>query len=444
MCAWGEAWAAGPTLNYGVGPDERKRLAEIAAAAEKLSVGAPEKERQLIAAMQLRYTDDAKQGNQAFADAIVKMAAANPGDDALSVVAADALMIASDYKPEKMASPVALLEGVLKRSPDYAPAIHFYIHATELAGYPKRAEPFADKLPTIAPAASHLVHMPSHTYYGVGRYADAATANVRAVELGMDNARRLKLAEPDGVWTLAYHAHNVHFGIGGALMSGDAEAGLKLARPMVAMAGRSGTLPMFRQAVLGNGFVAIARFAPPGEMLGIADPGKSNPVAQALWHYARGEAFARLDDAKAVRREAHAMAKRVEKDRSDGMIPAAFAVGRNVLEGRAAMLEGKNRRAVAFFARAAAIEEAKPLSESADPPLWWYPVRRDVAAALLAEGDVWGALAAVDASLKRRPLDPVALAIRAHVEAKLGDAAAARRDRKTAIAGWRGKRDITG
>ena len=46
---------------------------------------------------------------------------------------------------------------------------------------PERALPSAQRLAGLAPAAGHLVHMPSHIYMRVGRYADAAEANRRAI-----------------------------------------------------------------------------------------------------------------------------------------------------------------------------------------------------------------------------------------------------------------------
>ncbi|MES2989389.1 MAG: hypothetical protein V4808_15930 [Pseudomonadota bacterium] len=438
MCAWGEAWSSGPTINYGIKPEEAKPLAAMVEEAEKLAAGATVRERNLIGALKLRYVGAA--GNRDFADAMEKIAAIAPGDDAIATIAADARMIAADdWNADTMKRPVEFLETVLARNPDYAPAIHFYIHATEGAGYPARAEKFADRLAIVAPAASHLIHMPSHTYYWIGRYGDAATSNFNAVKVDQANADRLKLPGPDAVWKLGYHGHNVHFGLGGSLMSGDAEIGLKLAAPLIEMAGRSKEpLSVFMQAVLGEAYIAVARFGTADQMLATADPGDKSVVAQALWRYARGEALARKGDFAGVRREGRAVPKKVADDKS-GMATALLAISRNVLDGRVAMLQGKPAKAVAFFTAAAAIEEAKPLSNYMDPPLWWYPVRRDVAAALLASGDAKGALAAADASLKRRPQDPVALAIRGQAQAKLGATAGAARDLADAKRGWRGK-----
>ncbi|WP_083942833.1 hypothetical protein [Sphingomonas soli] len=439
MCAWGEAWSTGPTINYGIKPDEAKKLAAMSEEAERLAIAgnATVRERNLIGALKLRYVG--KNGNRDFADAMDKIAVMVPGDDAIATIAADAHMIAAgDWNAETMKRPVELLETVLGRNPDYAPAIHFYIHATEGAGYPMRAEKFADRLGIVAPAASHLVHMPSHTYYWIGRYGDAATSNLSAVEIDRSNAARLRLEGPDPVWKLSYHVHNVHFGMGGALMSGDGETALKLARPMLAMARRTPKLEPFTQLVLGNAYMSVARYGGADEMLRVADPGAAHSTARALWRYARGEAFARRGDARGARAEAARIPGSKREDKY-GVLKPIYAVARNVLLGRVAMLEKKPGPAAEYFARAAAIEEAKPLATFADPPLWWYPPRRDEAAALLAKGDARAALAAADASLKRRPHDPVALAIRGQAQEKLGAKGAAARDLAAARRGWRGR-----
>ena len=69
-----------------------------------------------------------------------------------------------------------------RRNPDHPGAIHLYIHAVEASDRPKRAEPYADRLRGAVPGAGHLVHMPSHIYYRVGRYLDALADNKTAVD----------------------------------------------------------------------------------------------------------------------------------------------------------------------------------------------------------------------------------------------------------------------
>jgi tetratricopeptide (TPR) repeat protein len=423
MCAWGHAWAAGPTINYPVDPAAARTLLAEAEKAQRLAAGGPEKERLLADALVQRY----RKGNKAFAEAMDALALRYPNDDEILTLAADAWMTLdsnankSDHTPRE----VALLETVLKRSPDYTPAIHFYIHATEIGGYPERAERYADRLAALAPAASHLIHMPSHTYYHIGRYQDAADANVRAVEIGHQNAKRLGLAEPDGVWELPYHAHNVHYGVGAALISGDSKSALALSDPLVARtvqpkANRHGT---FGEMIAGMGFFAEARFADPAKVLSLPKPADAFPFATAYWHYARGEAQAKKGDAAAVSAEAAAMqppaGRAPKEDFAWGAAKKMVAISRLVLEGRAAMMERDPKRALSAFTAAAKMQEAKSFASFSDPPVFWYPVRRDMAEALFAMGKPQEAIAAADTALKAMPKEPGTMALRARISAAL-------------------------
>lgn len=175
MCLWGRAWASGPTINYGKSAEEVAPLADMAdKAAELAKIVGTDRERGLIHALQLRYTDGggSKPGDLAFAKSMTTLAYHFPADNEIAVMAADAWLMTDAKTPDdwkinaKLAMP--LLESVLKRSPQDTPAIHFYIHATEAAGEPALAERYADKLAKLAPKASHLIHMPSHTYYWLG------------------------------------------------------------------------------------------------------------------------------------------------------------------------------------------------------------------------------------------------------------------------------------
>jgi hypothetical protein len=72
------------------------------------------------------------------------------------------------------------------------------------------------------------------------------------------------------------------------------------------------------------------------------------------------------------------------------------------------MLADDPKAAAEHFRAAAELEETPEFNDFTDPPAFWYPVRRDVAAALLAAGDAKGAKEAAEASLKLRIKDPVA------------------------------------
>lgn len=418
MCLWGEAWASGPTINYGKTAEELKPLANMAdkaaALAEKTGT---ECEKALIHVLQLRYkVSGGKPGDLNFAKGMAALASRYPADNEIAVIAADAWLMTPADTPEdnKLNAELAmpLLESVLKRDPAYTPAIHFYIHATENAGVPALAEPYADKLATLAPRASHLVHMPSHTYYWVGRYQDAASANMCAVEIGIENAKTLGLPPPDGVWGLPYHAHNVTFGLGGALEAGDAKTALWLGRPLVERSQAKSDADPYSQLIAANGYFAMALFADPAEVLALPQP--KLPFLLAAWHYARGEALARQGHASGVRKEAAAIrgstGKLIADDNSAQAQQLTF-IARNVLAGRAAMMEDRLNEAAADFEQAAEIQESRDFTSVSDPPAWYYPVRRDLAAAKLKMGDKARAREQAEAALKYRAKDPGTLAL---------------------------------
>lgn len=443
MCVWGEAWAGGPTINYGKSPAEKVKLLARAREAQALAASGSALDRALIDALVLRYQPDAQgaSANLAYARALDAVVRAHPGSNALDTLAADAWLIASVetqlLQPELNRS-LALLSGVLARDPDYTPAIHFYIHATEIARVPGRATPYADRLARLAPQASHLLHMPSHTYYWTGRYADAAAANVAAAKLGESEAARLSSAKPDGVWDVRYHAHNVHFGIGGAMMSGDAASALLLAEPLVKRAGSVTAEGAFRQMIAGMGYAAHGRYADPALVLALPEP--KLPFLQAYWHYARGEALSRQGDAAAVRREAEAIPTKFAKtaDPTAEVAARMARIGKLVLTGRAAIIEGKPKVALAAFTRATKLQEDAAFINFSDPPLWWYPVRRSMAEALLQLNKPAVALAETDRVLAVLPADPMTMAVRARALAALGRTAEARREAARAIAAWHG------
>ncbi len=433
MCLWGQTLAEGPTINYGKDAAERAPLYRQAKQAQKMAskVGTL-REQALTKALVLRFRPgkNVEKHDKAYARAMQRLAEAYPDDNSIAVLAADATMVAASTEAE-VGLAIPLIETVLARAPDDTPAIHFYIHASEIIGKSAQAEPYADRLAALAPKASHLVHMPSHTFYWVGRYQDAATTNLRAVELGITNAQELGLKGSEGVWGLPYHAHNVIFGLGGALMAGDAKVGLMLARPLVENSAAQDKAHPVMQLLAASGYFALARFDDPATVLALPEP--KLPYLKAARHYARGEVLAGRGDVAGIEAELVAIpATLVEpkpatkrgrfSDEEDEMPRAPeqmLGITRAVLQGRIAMLQGRHDDAAKAFTTAAEIEETHDFSRFSDPPAFWYPVRRDVAMALLAAGDVAGAMRELQASLKLRPKDPTALILMREVEAAL-------------------------
>ena len=111
-------------------------------------------------------------------------------------------------------------------------------------------------------------------------------------------------------------------------------------------------------------------------------------------------------------------------------------ISQRILEGRAAMLSGDADAAVTAFARAAEIQGMG--EEGGDPPIIWYPIRRSLAAALLAKGDAAAARAKVLELLEDWPSDPYSYFVLAQAEAALGNEAAADDARRLSRVEWVG------
>ena len=75
-------------------------------------------------------------------------------------------------------------------------------------------------------------------------------------------------------------------------------------------------------------------------------------------------------------------------------------IARNVLLGRAAMMEQRPKEAAIAFAQAAELQESDDFTSLSDPPAWHYPIRRDLASALLASNDRVGAQREAEGALR--------------------------------------------
>lgn len=435
MCAWGEAWAMGPNLNGGGGGEETRLAAlKVARDARRMARRATPMQRQMIDALVQRYSGREESRARRFAEAMDRVARRNPADVTVAAITADAWMLKADdwWDDEgKAADPgitraMSILEQTLARAPDDPGAIHLYIHLTEWSDDPHKAIPYGERLAELAPGASHLVHMPSHTFYRVGRYRDAMMSNVAAVAL--DRRYDALARPPGGVPGMPLHGHNIHFGMGGALMAGGDVEGLKLADWYLATFPDIPADNVWRQIVANNAYAVYGRFADAERVAALKEPPASHPMLRISWRYARGEAAARAGDAQAVRAEAAAIAElREDPSFAAGPMQArrrAFTeLSQRVLEGRAAMIDGDHAAAVAAYGRAAELQGMSP--EGGDPPVIWYPTRRSLAAAMLASGDAAGARAKVLELLKDWPNDPYSHFVLAQAETALGNPAAA-------------------
>jgi tetratricopeptide (TPR) repeat protein len=416
MCYWGIALSQGSNYNSPTSA-ERERVA-YAAIQEALSRAArvTPRERATIEALAKRHSTapgaERAALDRAYADAMREVTRRFPDDLDAATLFADALMNLRPWnlwKPDGSMQPeteeiLATLERVMRANPDHPGALHLYIHAVEAGPEPRRGEVAADRLAPLMPGAGHLVHMPAHIYWRIGRYADAVDANVRAVKA--DQAYFTK-RKPSPIYRGLYYPHNIDFIWQSASMEGRSADTIRAAREFAETAPPAmlREMPDMETAASAPLF-ALARFGRWEEILLQPAPPAEFPYVTAAWRYARGLAFAatgRRSEAEAELAGIRQIAAGVPADRTLAFFfktKAILDLAANVLAGEIATRAGQTDVAVQHLLAAVAEQDGHWFTE---PPPWYFPVRQSLGAALLAGGRPVEAEAVYREDLKRNP-----------------------------------------
>ena len=449
MCLWGQALAIGPYQNSGPITDadraRAKALTERALASTRLTA----KERALVQALDVRYaptppSDDvhAVHGVR-YAEALAILSDAHPQDDVLMVMAGQAAMEVRpwDYWQADRRTPLpwgarALkrIETVLARNPDQPQAQHLYIHLTEASLTPGKAERAADMLEVAAPASAHLVHMPSHTFYRVGRFADAVRGNEKAI--AVDDAMAARLGEAGPFY--GYFRHHNSFIISAAEQRGDAATALAAAAQMEAAFRTPHPRGAdYAQALLAMALQTRAQFSTSADLANWPEPVAGQPALRQIWRALRAGVFARDGKITQARQEIFIMRRERMRDDPSGALMPMIRIADHVAIGRINLATKNYRGAATRFARAAQVYAGVQYRE---PPIWHQPLDAALGAALLMAGDARGARAAFERALLDRPGSPWALWGRAQSEAALGDTTSHRATLSEVEKRWSGDR----
>jgi tetratricopeptide (TPR) repeat protein len=417
MCVWGIALTYGSNYNSPTDADrERGALAAVSEARTLAAMAATDRERALIAALATRHSAasgaDRATLDRAYADAMRDVSRRFPDDLDAATLLADALMNLrpwSLWTTEGAPRPgteeiVAILERVLAVDPMHPGANHLYIHAVEASPDPRRAEAAADRLRGLMPGAGHMVHMPSHIYYRIGRYADAAEVNVRAV--AADRAYFAR-SRPSPIYRMMYYPHNLDFIWHAAALEGRGAECLRAAREFAAAAPAEAVLEMpDMETAPAAPYFALVRFGRWAEMLAEPAPPARMLYATGAWRYARGLAFlgtGRRDEAAGELGQLRLVRQSVPPERTvAGFFKMAdmLALASEVLAGEIATRGGDTDTAVKHLAEAVHIQDEHWFTE---PPPWYFPVRQSLGAALLQAGRAAEAEAVYREDLRRNP-----------------------------------------
>lgn len=455
MCFWGEALANGPNINAPMDPATNARAVGLARYAQWLARKGTTVEQHLTAAMTRRYSADAKADrptlDAAYADAMLSTAAAHPAHDDIALLAAEAAMDTrpwdywlADYRtPQpRLGEAIRLVESVLQRSPDHPQAAHLYIHLMENGPDPKRAEAAADRLAKpLAARAGHLVHMPAHIYYRLGRWQDSLRVNIAAARADEDWIRQ---SGDRGLVRYGYYPHNVHFIVTSAQMAGDMATAIREAGRLekILDPGISAKIAWV-QAIHAAPYFAAAQFATPQQILAMRTPDPRLPYAAAMRHYARAIAFAQQRNRVGFNHEIAMLRAVQQSDRVQPMIdqgvPARdlMQLAEAVAQARWAYAVGRYTEAERLYRDAIKMEAKIPYME---PPYWYYPVHQSLGGVLYRQRRYNDALDAFTTALKRSPNNGWALYGVASSQRALGHRAHAAAAEAALDRAWTGDR----
>ena len=414
MAYWGMALALGSNYNLPPEPEREKAAYEALQKALALAANAPDQERSYIEALAKRYSSDPQADLKKLAvdykNAMGEVAKRYSDDvDAATLYAESAMNLRpwqlwnKDGTPaEGTAEIIAVLESVLRRDPDHIGANHYYIHAVEASHHPERALPSAARLETLAPAAGHLVHMPAHIYMRVGDYPAAADRN--AVAAAVDETY-LKDSGAQGIYPLMYYSHNLHFlAVAQAMQGRSAEAINAAQKLAVHITPHVRGMPML-EFFVPTPTLILARFRMWDDILKSPQPAPDMVITKAIWHFARGVAYAatgQLDRAESERQAFSAAQGAVPADATWDLNSASdvLDIAQLVLDARIALAKRDHNTAAALLDKAAQAEDALSYAE---PPAWYLPVRETLGGVLMAAGDYAEAEKVFRADLERHP-----------------------------------------
>ena len=417
MCAWGVAYVLGPNINN----SERGPVRDIRRyidRAQRAAAGASPLERALIGALAVRYgRADAREQQTyeamgsamcstrkadrkvdpqeyAYAAAMADVLRQFPDDPDVVTLYADAVMTTMpwDWWDPKtgqangsVGDVITRLGVVVGKHPQHTGALHFYVHVAEHSPDPRKAEAAADSLGAAAPEAPHLVHMGSHIYKNIGRFADGSHANEQALDVQkrFDAVLQAQGVQRRGRWD----AHHLHFLWYAALMEGRTGLSLQTARTYAQRFGAKGDgdgeyaqlLPM----------ATLVRLQRWDELLAEPEPRPGLGLLEGYTAYGRGMAHAhtgRLDQAKAELAKVQRLRDQPTLQRAriygEDVPTKLMAMAHDTLAGTIARAERRHDEAIALLRKAADIDDEL----GNDPPLYGGGSRLALAGALLDAG----------------------------------------------------------
>ena len=422
ICFWGEALALGPNINVTsdgkaiMSPQERLDAFKRTNKAIALIELASPKEKDFILTLKSRYNGDVNSSRVpldiAYAKAMAELSSKYPDDTDAASLYAEALMNTMPWnywaedgnpKPDTI-KVINTIESVLDKDPNHPLAIHLYIHAVEASSDPGRAEEAADRLADLVPGAGHLVHMPSHIYWRVGRYEDASLANIAAAKV---DEEYIAQCNAQGFYPALYYPHNVHFLWAASTMEGmsdlSIESAIKVSNYVSPEQIRNIPFLEFFHTIP---LLSYVRFAKWDRVFSYERPDDDFKFSNSIFNYALSVAHAANGNLLEANRFQSMILNDIESEEVNAMVMAGhptkslMKIASLLASGSIDMYSSKYNEAIASFKEAVIIQDTLPYTE---PPFWYYPTRQTLGHALLMNKSFEEATLVFERDLKDYP-----------------------------------------
>ncbi|WP_421991790.1 tetratricopeptide repeat protein [Roseococcus sp.] len=397
MSYWGEALTL-LTNPYSLPlPQNLRQGRALLEEAARLGARSP-REGAYIEALALVFAGDNPPGHRArlaaYRDAMGRLHERFPDDKEAMIQYALLLGVAAAPNDRSHADPLrgaTLLERELPLQPEHPGIVHYLIHLYDYPALADRGVSAAERYGSLAADAPHALHMPSHIYTRVGRWADSIESNSRAAEVA------LRSGEADDT----LHAYD--YMVYAYLQTGrDEAARAAMERALAApFSGPTRNAYAFAMAAMPARYV-LERGAWAEAAALRPRPEANFLYTEALTHFARAIGLARAgrpgeagDDIAALNRIAHALEGR------DAYWAEQVAIQRDAAAGLREFMAGRQEEGLAAL-RAAADREGRTDKHVVTPgPL--APAREIYAEALLEAGQAGAALAEFEAVQRTEP-----------------------------------------
>ncbi|MDL9999440.1 hypothetical protein QTI24_12545 [Variovorax sp. J22P240] len=405
-------------------PPPEKNLAEgtVALAKGKIVGAKTQRERDYLDALGVMYADydkvDHRTRVQAYAKAMEQLALRYPDDDEAQIYYALALNISAPPTDKTYASQLKgadILEQIAKRQPQHPGVAHYLIHLYDSPALADKGLAAARRYSSIAPAAAHAQHMPSHVFTRVGYWKESIASNTessRVAALGKESNDQLHAMD-----YLVYA--NLQLGRDGSASAIIDEMGKVTGFTETFIPGPYALAASpARYAVERGDWKAAATLAVRPSPL---------PHVQAITYFARALGAARSGDTAAAEVDIAKITEMRDKLREakDVYWSQQVEIQRQVASAWVLYANGKYDDALKAMAAAADAEDAT--EKHPVTPGVLKPARELYGVMLLEQGNSSEALVAFEATLKKEPNRLGATAGAAKAAEKSGDSVAARK-----------------